>query len=211
MKSNERGTQKDGRPETCIRQFLREIPGGDRFPGTLPLEDEIAQLAHRPPPSPVPGDKVGMGKDLLHGIRRSGGKADPAHDRDIDDIVTHERHLIICQTGIRKNLAVNGQLVKRPLENPLDPEFRRAIGNHLRRAARDDPHLDAGPLQELDAMAVLDVEELALDAVGIEDDPAVGHDAIHVEEQEVPGMGAFSLFTDPEGRMMGLWKAAEKQ
>jgi predicted enzyme related to lactoylglutathione lyase len=29
---------------------------------------------------------------------------------------------------------------------------------------------------------------------------------IHVEEQEVPGMGAFSLFTDPEGRMMGLWK-----
>jgi predicted enzyme related to lactoylglutathione lyase len=33
---------------------------------------------------------------------------------------------------------------------------------------------------------------------------------IHVEEQEVPGMGAFSLFTDPEGRMMGLWKAAQK-
>jgi uncharacterized protein len=30
---------------------------------------------------------------------------------------------------------------------------------------------------------------------------------IHVEEQEVPNMGAFSLFTDPEGRMMGLWKA----
>ena len=34
---------------------------------------------------------------------------------------------------------------------------------------------------------------------------------IHVEEQEVPGMGAFSLFTDPEGRMMGLWKAAQGQ
>jgi uncharacterized protein len=32
---------------------------------------------------------------------------------------------------------------------------------------------------------------------------------IHVEEQDVPGMGAFSLFTDPEGRMMGLWKAAQ--
>jgi uncharacterized protein len=30
---------------------------------------------------------------------------------------------------------------------------------------------------------------------------------IHIEEQEVPGMGCFSLFTDPEGRMMGLWKA----
>ena len=30
---------------------------------------------------------------------------------------------------------------------------------------------------------------------------------IHVEQQEVPGMGWLSLFTDPEGRMMGLWKA----
>lgn len=31
---------------------------------------------------------------------------------------------------------------------------------------------------------------------------------IHVEDQEVPGMGRLCLFTDPEGRMMGLWKAA---
>ena len=30
---------------------------------------------------------------------------------------------------------------------------------------------------------------------------------IHIEEQEVPGMGTLCLFTDPEGRMMGLWKA----
>ena len=35
---------------------------------------------------------------------------------------------------------------------------------------------------------------------------AGGH--IHVEEQEVPGMGWLSLFTDPEGRMNGLWKPA---
>ncbi|MDQ6733416.1 MAG: VOC family protein [Nitrospirota bacterium] len=33
---------------------------------------------------------------------------------------------------------------------------------------------------------------------------------IHVEEQEVPGMGAFSLFTDPEGRMMGIWKTEKE-
>jgi len=30
---------------------------------------------------------------------------------------------------------------------------------------------------------------------------------IHVEVQKVPGMGKLCLFTDPEGRMMGLWKA----
>jgi uncharacterized protein len=33
---------------------------------------------------------------------------------------------------------------------------------------------------------------------------------IHVEQQKVPGMGKFSLFTDPEGRMMGLWKSKKK-
>ena len=34
---------------------------------------------------------------------------------------------------------------------------------------------------------------------------------IHVAEQKVPGMGKFALFTDPEGRMMGLWKAKTKK
>ena len=33
---------------------------------------------------------------------------------------------------------------------------------------------------------------------------------VDVEEQKVPGMGKFSLFTDPEGRMMGLWKAKQR-
>ena len=27
-----------------------------------------------------------------------------------------------------------------------------------------------------------------------------------VEEQEVPGVGSFSLFEDPDGRVMGMWK-----
>ncbi len=29
---------------------------------------------------------------------------------------------------------------------------------------------------------------------------------ILVEEQVVPNMGSFSLFSDPEGRVMGIWK-----
>jgi predicted lactoylglutathione lyase len=33
---------------------------------------------------------------------------------------------------------------------------------------------------------------------------------ILIEEQEVPGMGTLSLFTDPDGRMMGLWRHAKK-
>ena len=33
---------------------------------------------------------------------------------------------------------------------------------------------------------------------------------IHIEEQKVPGMGKFALFTDPEGRTMGVWKARQR-
>lgn len=29
---------------------------------------------------------------------------------------------------------------------------------------------------------------------------------IMVDNQEVPGMGRLCLFTDPQGRMLGLWK-----
>ena len=34
---------------------------------------------------------------------------------------------------------------------------------------------------------------------------------IHVAEQEVPGLGRLSLFTDPEGRMNGLFKPMMKK
>jgi len=33
---------------------------------------------------------------------------------------------------------------------------------------------------------------------------------IVVEEQEVPGMGRFALFSDPEGRVNGIWEGAEQ-
>jgi uncharacterized protein len=33
---------------------------------------------------------------------------------------------------------------------------------------------------------------------------------ILVEEQDVAGMGSFSLFEDPDGRVMGLWKQGAK-
>jgi len=45
------------------------------------------------------------------------------------------------------------------------------------------------------------------DLVGYRKKVVTAGGKIHVEEQEVPGMGWLSLFTDPEGRMMGLWKA----
>ncbi len=33
---------------------------------------------------------------------------------------------------------------------------------------------------------------------------------ILVEEMEVPNVGSFSLFADPDGRVLGMWKQSEQ-
>jgi predicted enzyme related to lactoylglutathione lyase len=48
----------------------------------------------------------------------------------------------------------------------------------------------------------IDVEDLATYRKKIEE--AGGK--ILVPEQEVPGMGSFALFSDPDGRVLGIWK-----
>jgi uncharacterized protein len=50
----------------------------------------------------------------------------------------------------------------------------------------------------------IDVDDLAIYRRRVEE--AGGK--ILVEEQEVPGMGSFALFADPDGRVVGLWKSA---
>jgi predicted enzyme related to lactoylglutathione lyase len=50
----------------------------------------------------------------------------------------------------------------------------------------------------------IDVDDLAKYREQIR---AAGGEII-IEEQAVPGMGSFTLFKDPDGRMVGLWKAA---
>jgi len=48
----------------------------------------------------------------------------------------------------------------------------------------------------------IDVNDL--DAYGKKITAAGGK--IIVEKQQVPGMGSFSLFSDPDGRVLGIWK-----
>jgi predicted enzyme related to lactoylglutathione lyase len=50
----------------------------------------------------------------------------------------------------------------------------------------------------------IDVDDL--DAYGRKITSAGGR--LILEKQEVPGMGTFSLFTDPDGRVNGIWKNA---
>ncbi|MBV8030917.1 MAG: VOC family protein [Actinobacteria bacterium] len=80
----------------------------------------------------------------------------------------------------------------------VDTGSKMGIGGGMLRPDRSGPW----PSQTIFYIAV---DELAPYRKKIE---AAGG-KIHVEEQEVPGMGWLSLFTDPEGRMLGLWKPAQ--
>ncbi|MGH7168521.1 MAG: VOC family protein [Nitrospiraceae bacterium] len=81
-------------------------------------------------------------------------------------------------------------------------------GRNRRRGRHQRRHCEAGARGTLagNMLFYIDVEDLAVYRKRI----VAAGGKIHVEDQEVPGMGAFSLFTDPEGRMMGLWKAKKK-
>lgn len=52
----------------------------------------------------------------------------------------------------------------------------------------------------------IDVDDL--DAFGRKVTDAGGK--VIVEKMDVPGVGAFSLFEDPDGRVLGMWKQLQK-
>lgn len=76
----------------------------------------------------------------------------------------------------------------------VDPGGQGGIGGGILKPQREGPWPG-------NMLFYIDVDDLAAYREKI----VAAGGKIHVEEEEVPGMGAFSLFTDPEGRMMGLW------
>lgn len=76
----------------------------------------------------------------------------------------------------------------------VDPGGQGGIGGGIVKPQREGPWPG-------NMLFYIDVDDLAAYREKI----VAAGGKIRVEEEEVPGMGAFSLFTDPEGRMMGLW------
>ena len=95
------------------------------------------------------------------------------------------------------------------MDLPDRAELCRRFDDAIGRACARDPRLlehgrdvDARP-----AVCVIAVDDLA----AYRDKIVAAGGKICVEEQAVPGMGTLSLFTDPDGRMMGLWKPEKQQ
>src|SRR5205823_11404418 len=65
-----------------------------------------------------------------------------------------------------------------------NPELRRALRRRGRVSRRQHPDFQTRALRPDEPRAVLDVELLALRAVGMEQDLAVGQDAVDVEQYQ---------------------------
>ena len=201
--------KKDKR-DSLNRAGSIEISGGNMVPGTLTLENEIANFAYGTPPAAVSGDEMSIGKNLFNCVRGSSGESDPAHDRDVDHVISHKTDLRIGQAGILDNAAIHSQLVKCSLKNEGDCQFRRTVGDHLRLPAGNDSDLYPRSLQKLNAMPVLDVEKFTLDTVGIENDAAIGEHTINIEEEQFYVLSDVQSYVFPKGtRFLRKVKAVE--
>jgi predicted enzyme related to lactoylglutathione lyase len=79
-----------------------------------------------------------------------------------------------------------------PVDDQQLPTERGAINGGLMKRSADTP----SPVLTIEVGSVDD----ALDRV------KAGGGAVVQPRQEIPGLGAFAYFTDPEGNVLGLWE-----
>src|SRR6266571_4840884 len=171
------------RPFCDIAAFL-QVRVDQAVPDATGLENRLRHLAHRALATRGLGDERCDGLDLVHRVRHGDGQTDATEQRQVREVVAHERTRLPGDAAAREDLLERGQLPGAVvLHDIVDPQLLRAERGGVGVAAAHEDDGDAGPLQHLHAQAVLDVEALELDrVVGHEADvdAAVGHDAIYV-------------------------------
>src|SRR6266481_3133888 len=146
-----------------------------------------------------PSDPARGSSHLGDGVRRSQSEAGDAHEREIGQVVAHDRGFGRFHAKPGYQSPQQGFLVGDTLVHLDDPELAHPAGHRRRGAARYDRDLDAGAPRGLYRQPVMDVEALDLLARSAIDQDAIREDAVHVEDQEPdPGGPAGGV---PRGRL----------
>jgi hypothetical protein len=122
--------------------------------------------------------------DLLGGVARRRRQTDAREDRQIQDVVAHVGDLLVVEREAGDDLVVRLELARDALVHERDAELRRPLRGRRRRARRQKTDRESRALRPHDGRAVLDVEDLALAAVGVHHDLPVGQHAVDVEQDQ---------------------------
>ena len=128
--------------------------------------------------------------DEAVGAGHGHAQADATDHRQIGQIVTQIRDLLIGQAQLAEQFIQNDKLVLAALVQVLDTQVLRAALDHRGLASADDGGAHPGVDQHLDAVAVEGVEGLELAAIREEVQAAVGEHAVDVEDGQFHALGA---------------------
>jgi hypothetical protein len=161
-------------------------------PALLRAQDHLDDFAHGAGAAVERGDVVGGLTNVDAGIGHGDAEPDVAHCGQIGKIVADEARLLRFEMKLRENLFDGGDLLLGPLPHDLDPELTGPNVDDVRVAAGDQAELAAGPLPELDAESVANVESFDLDSFIREDDAAVGEHAVDIGQNEFDRLAKLS-------------------
>jgi len=125
-----------------------------------------------------------MGARFFGGVRDGDGEGGAAHKWDVCNVVADDTCLCFGDAGGDEDFTVFDDLVVRPLPEMFDTEVAGAAFEGGGGAPGDDGGLEAGAVEEDEAVAVAGVKAFLLVVAGDERDPPVGEDAVAVEQQE---------------------------
>src|ERR1051325_8205808 len=140
-----------GKRRVVLTAALPMEAGEHRSQLALRLENKLAYSARRAVARRRRRDVMGAAPHLLGRFVRRAGEAAALEHRQIDHVVAHVSGRLLLQPDTAQQRAKGGLLVVGALEDMLDAELARALGDRGRLAAADERRLEPGKLQELDA------------------------------------------------------------
>jgi hypothetical protein len=88
------------------------------------------------------------------------GQSHPSEHGNVYQIITHVGYTLVTKLSELQNLLIVSELVPASLHHKLNPQISSTVVNHLRSPTCEQGHLYPSSLEQTNAMAVVNVENL---------------------------------------------------
>jgi hypothetical protein len=101
-------------------------------------------------------------------------------------------------------MLIVSQLVSASLHHKLNPQITSTVVNHLRHPTSEEGRLYPSPLEQTNAVAVVNMENLTFLTIGMPNKGSVGEHSVHIQNQQFdPSCPSSNLFLAPQ--KLHLW------